>query len=130
MTRTPGDTARRSDIAAAAAGFCGRATVVLYDRINLGQDQQEAVARLRRHAEARDWVVVAEVIEYGPPETTSPAGQGWQTVRRFVGSRQAMGIVTTSRRALAAVDSLDEWLLEQRAFVSETAPAATEEATR
>jgi hypothetical protein len=97
---------------------------VLYDRINLGQNQEDVVARLRRHAEARDWVIVAEVIEYGPPETTSPAGQGWQTVRRLVGNRRAMGIVTTSRQTLASVDGLDEWLREQRTFVSETAPAA------
>jgi hypothetical protein len=129
MTRTPGDTARRRNIADAAAGFPNRATVVLYARIAPCDDQQEVIARLRRHAEARDWVVVGEVINY--TQTDAPyaqVGHGWQAAKRLVTSGQAKGIVTTSRQACADVAGLDEWLLDQQAFLFETAtaPAATE----
>jgi hypothetical protein len=127
MTRTPGDITRRRSIADAAGGFPSRATVVLYACIAPGQDQDDVTARLRRHAEARDWVVAGEVVDHTSTATPLEYRPNWPQAQRFITSGQAKGLVTTSRTACADTPSapaLEEWLRDQQAFLSEETPAA------
>lgn len=127
MKRTPGDIARRRAIADAAGGFPTRATVVLYACIAPGQDEQDVMARLRRHAEARDWVVVGEVIDHTHTATPLEHRPNWPQAKTLITSGQAGGIVTTSRIACADTPSapaLERWLGEHQAFLSEETPTA------
>ncbi|MEU1372003.1 hypothetical protein ABZ454_38840 [Streptomyces sp. NPDC005803] len=126
-TRTPGDIARRRSIADAAGAFPSRATVVLYACVAPGQDQDGVTARLRRHAEARDWVVVGEVVDRITRATPLECRPNWPEARRFITSGQAKGLVMTSRTVCihaAEATALDEWLCGHQAFLSEETPAA------
>jgi hypothetical protein len=126
MTRTPGDISRRRSIADAAGGFPSRATVVLYACIAPGQDQADVMARLRRHAEARDWVVMDEVIDHTPTATPLDSRPNWPQARQHITAGQARGIVATPGTERAgAFDSptLAEWLHDQHAFLFEDSPA-------
>lgn len=100
---------------------------MLYACIAPGQDQQDVLARLRRHAEARDWLVVREVIDHTPTATPLECRPNWPQVKTLITSGQARGLVTTSRLACADTPSdpvLDEWLGEHQAFLSEEPPTA------
>jgi hypothetical protein len=127
MNRTPGDNARRRSIADAAGGFPARATVVLYACIAPGQDQDDVIAQLRRHAAARDWVVVSEVIDHTATATPLDSRPNWPIAAACISNGQARGMVTTSRRACADTSkapALSEWLRAHQAFLSEATPAA------
>ncbi|GAA3301267.1 hypothetical protein [Streptomyces cinereospinus] len=125
MKRTPGDTSRRRVITDAASGFPSRATVVLYTCIAPGQDQTAVLTRLRRYAEARDWVVIGEVIDHTTTATPLDSRPNWQKARTLITSGQAHGIVTTSRTACAVTPtdlSLVDWLAQHQAFLAEAEP--------
>ncbi|WP_371604940.1 hypothetical protein OG345_40780 (plasmid) [Streptomyces sp. NBC_01220] len=125
-TRTPGDITRRRSIADAAGGFPTRAAVVLYACIQPGQDEAAVTALLRRHAEARDWVVAAEVVDHTSTATPLDRRPNWERARLLITTGQARGIVTTSRAACADTGdapAVEEWLAEHQAFLSEARPA-------
>ncbi|MFF8990219.1 hypothetical protein ACF09H_09770 [Streptomyces sp. NPDC014983] len=81
--------------------------------------------RLRRHAEARDWVVVGEVFDHTPTATPLEQRTNWSQARAYITTGQARGIVTTSRTTCAQTSgssTLMEWLRDQHAFLSEDSP--------
>ncbi|WP_405759411.1 hypothetical protein OG234_13055 [Streptomyces sp. NBC_01420] len=124
--RSSGDIARRRRIADAADGYPARVTVVLYACVPPGTSEDDVVARLRRHAGARDWLVIGEVVDY--TSTSTPLGfrPNWLGhARPLLTSGQAGGLVTTSRTD-ACFAELPEWLQEQHAFLSELMPAAAQ----
>ncbi|MFJ8201107.1 hypothetical protein [Streptomyces sp. NPDC096152] len=125
MDRTPGDISRRRALADAAGGFTARATVVLYACIASVQDEGDVLARLRRHAEARDWVVVGEVIDHDTTGTPLECRRNWAQAKAFVTTGQARGIVATpgTERAGVASPSLTQWLHDHQAFLFEESPA-------
>ncbi|MGC5412607.1 hypothetical protein ACPXCX_54510, partial [Streptomyces sp. DT225] len=86
--------------------------VVLYACVQPGASEEEVVARLRRHAQARDWLVVGEVVDH--TSTSTPLGfrpNWWGHARQLITSGEAGGLVTTSR-ADANFGELEEWLHE------------------
>ncbi|MFE7975746.1 hypothetical protein [Streptomyces shenzhenensis] len=134
-TRTPGEIARRRAIADAAGGFPARATVVLYACVAPDQNRQDVISRLRRHAAARDWVIVGEAVDDTPADTPLQDRPGWGDVKMLITSGQAGGLVITCAAACPGAPgfpSLGEWLVNNQAFLSELAPAsaAPEEAVR
>jgi hypothetical protein len=127
MTRTPGDITRRHSIADAAGGFPARATVVLYACVPPGQNEDDVTARLRRHAEARDWVVAGEILDHTTTATPLECRPNWPQAKRLITSGRATGLVTTSRTACASTPTapvLEDWLRDHHAFLSEETPAA------
>lgn len=128
-TRTPGDVTRRRSIAEAASGFPSRAAVVLYACVPPGQDQDDLTARLRQHAEARDWVVLAEVFDHTSTATPLGSRPAWSDARMLITSGVATGLVTTSRID-ATFPDLEEWLRDHGAFLSEATAAAVQGAGR
>ncbi|GAA5070867.1 hypothetical protein GCM10023336_56400 [Streptomyces similanensis] len=84
------------------------------------------MARLRLHAEARDWVVVDEVVDQKSTAAPPPLGlrPNWVKVKAYVGSGQAQGIVATAHTLDASDPTLTEWLHDQHAFLSEEAPTS------
>lgn len=99
---------------------------MLYAAVPRGQDAGDLMARLRRHAEARDWLVVDEVVDYAT--TSTPLGERpnwWGRARVLITSGEAKGVVTTSR-ADAGLAELEGWLHEHLAFLSELIPAAAQ----
>ncbi|MFE0421554.1 hypothetical protein [Streptomyces sp. NPDC058953] len=107
MPRTGLQRARRARLADAAAGVhpsrngVDRATVVLLVR-DAPRAGDATVEVLRRHAEARDWRVVAEV-------------SSWAEVRKLIETAQADGVVTNACAAVPAPHR--EWLTDALAFV-------------
>ncbi|RKN11591.1 hypothetical protein D7319_06645 [Streptomyces radicis] len=71
-----------------------------------------AAARLRAHADARDWAVAAEVLDV----TAVVPRAGVERARSYVLLRQAHGILTTTREAPALASERD-WLAEHGAFL-------------
>lgn len=132
MTRTLGDISRRRNIADAASGFPSRAAVVLYARPEPGQDGQDIVAQLRRYADARDWVVIEEVIDPLPAAIPLQDRPGWRVARNAITSGQAKGIVASACSQMPIAATLKEWLRDNQAFLSEVAtmPAASEGVAR
>ncbi|MEU9925128.1 hypothetical protein AB0H51_28235 [Streptomyces griseoluteus] len=127
MNRTLGDTARRRVLVDAAGGFDDRASVVLYACIAPGQDQDDVLARLRRHAEARDWLVAAVVVDHDPTATPLDYRQNWWLAQEYVTTGQARGIVATpgtDRAGALCARPLADWLHDQHAFLSVDASAA------
>jgi hypothetical protein len=132
MTRTPGDIARRRVIAEAAGAFpAARTAVVLYACIAPDQRRDEVRDRLRRHAEARDWVVVAEVIDHVATATPLKHRPNWPLVLTYIATQQAEGIVATAHTARAGDCSsppLGERLHAQGVFLFEETPTPREAA--
>ncbi|MFF0226556.1 hypothetical protein [Streptomyces sp. NPDC004629] len=128
MTRTPGDISRRRNIADAASGFLSRATVVLYGCPEPGQDERDVMTRLRRYADARDWVVIGEVTDLSPATIPFQERRGWPAARNAVTSGQAKGIVATACPQTPVASDLEDWLRDNQAFLSEvaTAPSTAE----
>lgn len=124
-TRTPGNIARRRAIADAAGGFPTRATVVLYACVAPGQSQQDVIAQLRRHAEARDWAVVGEAIDNTPADTPLQDRPSWGGAKMLIASGQATGVVTNC--CTTGIPALGEWLADNQAFLSEAAHTAAAE---
>ncbi|MEU6460302.1 hypothetical protein [Streptomyces sp. NPDC046976] len=124
MKRTPGDTLRRGNLADAAGGFPARATVVLYACVPPGLNQDRVLARLREHAEARDWVVVGEALDLTSAETPLEHRPNWAEAWAYIMTGQATGIVTTFRACTQTSSSqaLMKRLHEQHAFLSEESP--------
>ncbi|MER6334086.1 hypothetical protein ABT298_33230 [Streptomyces sp. NPDC001034] len=125
MNRSPGDTSRRRALADVASAFPARASVVLYACVPPGQKLDDIVMRLRRHVEARDWVVVGEVFDHTPTATPLEHRPNWAQAQAYITTGQATGIVTTSRTACAQTSessSLVQWLHDQHAFLSEESP--------
>ncbi|CAL9614410.1 hypothetical protein SUDANB1_05696 [Streptomyces sp. enrichment culture] len=125
MTRTLGATLRRRNIADAAGGFPPRAAVVLYACIAPGEQQDDIVTRLRKYAEARDWVIAGTVVDHTTTATPLDSRPNWRQAKALIVDGQARGIVTTSRRACAETAStpvLSEWLDTHNAFLAETTP--------
>lgn len=85
------------------------------------------MARLRRHAEARDWVVVAEVIDHAATAAPLNRRPNWPQAKTYITNGQARGIVATPHTVdadAASFPTLTEWLRDQHAFLSEDAPTA------
>lgn len=121
MQRTQADLSRRRRLADAAAGSgIQRARVVLYACLPQGQPDV-VLAELRAYAEARDWVVVRELVDrssIGEPVEGRPM---WPTLAALIESGQAQGIVTPMRRMCGLREPeqtrLDTWLATHQAFV-------------
>ncbi|MDN3260793.1 hypothetical protein QWJ26_13410 [Streptomyces sp. CSDS2] len=132
MTRTPGDLSRRRSINDVASGFPSRTRVALYACIAPGQDQADVLEQLRLYAEARDWVVVGEVIDHTPTATPLDSRPNWPQAKVYITTGEARGIVATPHTRSAGAGSsptLTEWLHDQNAFLSDEA-LATERAAR
>ncbi|MFE4421298.1 hypothetical protein [Streptomyces sp. NPDC056817] len=127
MTRTPGDLARRRALADAASGYPARATVVLYACITHGQDQRAVFAQLRRHAEARDWVVIGEVTDSTAATIPLQDRPGWPAAATAITSGRASGIVVAACTETPDIEPVGAWLDEHRAFLSQVTltPATT-----
>lgn len=142
MTRTGQQWARRARIADAAAGVLPsalgsgvpRVRVVIYTCTPPGSPNSSTLDALRRYADARDWTIVAEVVDQADPLTPPADRPLWPTVREHIESRQAEGIVTDV--APGDVDLENAWLTVFHAFAArvttesdETPAAAADTAT-
>ncbi|MFD9488034.1 hypothetical protein ACFWBX_29520 [Streptomyces sp. NPDC059991] len=125
MTRTPGDTARRRNLADAANGFLptGRKRVALYACISDGRDPNDVLSELRTYAMARDWTVTAAVYDTGPLDRTTDR-YALTRVARLLEDGAVDGIVARSEADVAAStklgrSKLDAWLegLDHPGFV-------------
>lgn len=121
MRHTPQQKARRADLADAAAGGregarrLARVRVALFDR-SPARGGSQALPVHRVFAEARDWTVVAAVVDAGSLETSAVTWPLWPRVAELIESRQVDGIVT-SPWATSDGDLLG-WLRERHAFVA------------
>ncbi|WP_326694639.1 hypothetical protein [Streptomyces sp. NBC_01766] len=122
MSRTPQQRIRRALLAEAASGGhreeaavrIARARVVLYDWRLSTQDGQ-SFAPHRIYAEARDWMVVAEVAytaRHGVSAMTCPL---WPCIAELIDSGQVDGIVTSAWNTTD--DKFLSWLLDHHVFV-------------
>lgn len=116
MKRTPGDIARRANIADAASGFSSRPAVVVY-AMAPADLTYNTTSQLWEQARARDWKVIAEVTDTGPYDSPLAGRIGWNTVRRYITQGHASGIVLPLEADTAAVPGLSEWLQEHGAFL-------------
>lgn len=125
MTRTPGDTARRRNLADAANGLppTGRKRVALYACISDGRDPNDVLSELRTYAVARDWNVAAAVYDTGPMDRVKDR-HALTRVARMLEDGAVDGIVARSEADVAASTrlgrtKLNAWLegLDHPGFV-------------
>ncbi|WP_369383956.1 hypothetical protein [Streptomyces sp. cg36] len=124
MTRTPGDTGRRRNLADAANGLPNsRRRVALYACVLDGRDHKAVMDELRTYAVARDWTVTAALYDTGPLDRTT-GRFALDRVSRLLEDGRVDGIVARSEADLAASTKLgrarlDAWLdgLDHPAFV-------------
>ncbi|GAB2806372.1 hypothetical protein [Streptomyces daliensis] len=93
MSRTVPDHIRRASLADAATG---RTAVVLYLCLAADADAASPLIELRRYAAARDWTVVAELVDRCGPETTLRDREQWPSLAELLVSGRAQGFVTQS----------------------------------
>lgn len=123
MKRTPQQRARRANLAAAASGRhreglstrIARVRVVLYDSEPAPQGAQ-LLAPHRIFAEARDWTIVAELVDTAPDGVPTMTRPLWPRVAELFDSGQVDGIVTSAWTTTD--DALLSWLLERHAFAA------------
>ncbi|MET8696936.1 hypothetical protein ABZV65_30850 [Streptomyces bauhiniae] len=116
MKRTPGDIARRANIADAASGFPSRPVVVVY-AMAPADLTYNTTSQLCAQADARDWRVIAEVTDTGPYDSPLAGRIGWNTARWYINEGRASGIVLPREADTAGVPGLTEWLREHGAFL-------------
>ncbi|KNB52883.1 hypothetical protein [Streptomyces caatingaensis] len=113
------DLARRRNIANASSGY-DEIRVVLYTLIHDDSKPDEVMQRLRRHAEARDWVVHEAFVDFASLESTRTDRKCWPKAERLLKDRAVQGLVARSEDELAfyrlGKDRLRNWLLELPAF--------------
>lgn len=123
MNRTPLQRVRREALAEAASDSgrgrlparIARARVVLYDCQSLPQ-RGRVLASHRTFAEARDWTIVAELVDRALPGRPVMAWPLWPRVAELLDSGQADGIVTC---AWSPNDpKVMSWLLKRHAFAA------------
>lgn len=122
MERTQADRARRRCLADAAAGVgIQRAQVVLYACLPSG-GPDKVLAEMRGYADARDWVVAAELIDQVPIGEPTDGRPQWATLKGLIESQHAQGIVTPTRRMCGLRDPeqirLNTWLAVNHAFIA------------
>ncbi|WP_109281444.1 hypothetical protein [Streptomyces orinoci] len=96
--------------------------MVLYACLPDGRDPTAAMAFLRHHAEARDWVVRAALYDTAPITTTCTDREAWPKVERLVEGWEVRGVVAGSEDEIAchppAKAQLRTWLIANRAFAA------------
>ncbi|MEV4874296.1 hypothetical protein [Streptomyces syringium] len=121
MNRMP-SSPRRRNITDASSGFPERVTVGLYACVYDDRDPEAVIEALRKHAEARDWVVHNAL--YDTSDITSDRGsrESWPKVERLLQEGQVSGFVapTEDEIAFSPQDKAQvrNWLLELPAFAS------------
>ena len=121
MRRIPSDRCRRLDLADAAS-FPTRTSVVLYVCVPPGQSPAAALRLVHGYAEARDWVVVAEIVDDTDRTVPVTDRNMWPVAQEYITSRRAAGVVTLER-SMVGVDSEEQariidWLTSQNAFLA------------
>ncbi|MFB6943176.1 hypothetical protein ACFWGL_17220 [Streptomyces sp. NPDC060286] len=135
MRRTAQERARRALLAEAASGGprerlpagIARVRVVLYDCQPAPRDAQPLTSH-RAFAEARDWSIVAELVDVAPPGTPAMALPLWPHIAELIDSGQADGIVTSAWTTTD--EDLLSWLLDRHAFAACIGPMPDTPATR
>ncbi|MFC9604522.1 hypothetical protein ACFTTN_13820 [Streptomyces niveus] len=123
MNRTPQQRARRAALADASSGGhrqglpdrIPRVRVLLYDCEPTTQVGQP-LASHRVFAEARDWTIVAELLDTAPLDRPAMTWPLWPRIAELIDSGQADGIVTSAWDTTD--DEISSWLLERQAFVA------------
>lgn len=118
MVRTPRSTLRRRSLASAA---CGRTAVALYLCLSPGSDAVAPLSDLRRYANARDWTVVLEAVDWEPGERLQNRAQ-WPRLAEAFSRGIAQGLVAYSP-GMWHSDADDEflmrdWFADRHAFVT------------
>ncbi|MCC3766319.1 hypothetical protein [Streptomyces sp. UNOC14_S4] len=119
MNQTPPDPRRRR-LADAASGFPERVAVVLYTCSCDDRDPVDTLAALRKHAEARDWVVHSELYDTDPITKTRTDRKAWPNAARLLKNRDVEGLVAPDETEIALYprgkERLREWLASLPAF--------------
>ncbi|MGW1073700.1 hypothetical protein [Streptomyces sp. NPDC002537] len=122
MTRTANEQQRRRDIADASSGLPGRIIVVLYTCIHDARDPEETLTTLRRHAEARDWVVHSALYDNADITSIRSDRKAWPKAETLLKQKEATGLVAPSEAEIAlhpmSKNRLREWLHSLPAFAS------------
>lgn len=122
---------RHLNIANASSGFPERVTVVLYACIHDNRGVEDVLGHLRRHAEARDWVVHSALHDVD--DITSPRGarQAWPDVEQLLQTRLVQGVVAPTEDEIAfyprGKEQFRDMLLSLPAFASYLVPKALSE---
>ncbi|WNI31508.1 hypothetical protein [Streptomyces sp. ITFR-6] len=88
---------------------------MLYDCQPAPADGQP-LASHRVFAEARDWTIVAELVDTAPPGTPAMTWPLWPRIAELFETGQADGIVTSAWEPTD--DDVLSWLLERHAFAA------------
>lgn len=96
--------------------------MALYICVPEAHRSAEPLAALRRYADARDWVVAAEVADHVPLDAPVTTRDGWRHVRHLILTRQAGGVVTELATMCGHTDAeqriVHGWLAEHAAFLA------------
>ncbi|WP_157839069.1 hypothetical protein [Streptomyces flavidovirens] len=120
MIRTRAQERRQQALANAAIG---RTAVVLYACDEGSRaDATAALAGLRRFANAREWVIVDEILDSAPLATPLDDRPMWHSVREAISAGLAEGIVAPPNHTCDDVEGgraeLFDWLAEHAAFLT------------
>ncbi|MCC3773655.1 hypothetical protein [Streptomyces sp. UNOB3_S3] len=127
MTRTPSDINRRRALATASTGWGERVTVVLYTCAPSDLHLDATMKALHEQAEARDWVVHAELHDTVSVTTTRTDRKSWPKVKRLITNYQVAGLIAPDESEIAyrpaAKIVLRDWLKKRDAFAHYLVPA-------
>ncbi|UQI46700.1 hypothetical protein M1P56_21275 [Streptomyces sp. HU2014] len=125
---------RHRNIASASSGLPERVTVVLYACIYDSRDPDNVLENLRKHAEARDWIVHSALHDVADITSSRGARQVWPDVERLLRTREVEGVVAPAEDEIVfypqSKAQFREMLLSLPAFASYLAHKSAPEPTR